>query len=305
MSGEHAYRLSAAGIDVFPRLADPVDPAAYPLPTERISSGIPALDAMLTDGYWPGRLPWSPAPRAPARPSWACTLSSAGPAAASRASSPPCRRTRPSLRGSPKAWLVAGRGWDRAVPLPVDLYIDQWVHELLAAIERTGARRVLIDSLGDLAFAAGDEARYREYLYSLVQRCSRLGVSLLMTYELPELFQLIRLSEVGVSHVSDNVVVLQYLRHSSEVKRTLTVLKTRASLHQPQVREYTISPEGDHPPSPRCISPSPTRPPAQASATRQRHWPPVRPRGLPYVSRRQAFLVTRGWPPPAIIPVAD
>jgi circadian clock protein KaiC len=56
---------------------------------------------------------------------------------------------------------------------PVDLYVDQWVYELLAAIECTGARRVLIDSLGDLAFAAGEEARYREYLYSLVQRCSR------------------------------------------------------------------------------------------------------------------------------------
>src|SRR4030095_12576131 len=54
LSGTHDYRLSAAGIEVFPRLADPVDPAAYPLPTERISSGIPALDTMLTDGYRPG-----------------------------------------------------------------------------------------------------------------------------------------------------------------------------------------------------------------------------------------------------------
>ena len=71
----------------------------------------------------------------------------------------------------------------------MDPYIDQWVYELLAAIERTGARRVLIDSLGDLAFAAGEETRYREYLYSLMQRCARLGVSLLVTLELPDLFQ--------------------------------------------------------------------------------------------------------------------
>ena len=65
-----------------------------------------------------------------------------------------------------------------------------------------------------------------------------------MTFELPELFHLTRLSELGVFHVSDNVVGLQYLRHQSEVRRTLTVLKTRASLHQPQVREFTITPEG-------------------------------------------------------------
>jgi circadian clock protein KaiC len=102
----------------------------------------------------------------------------------------------------------------------------------------------MIDSLGDLAFAAGDEVRYREYLYSLVQRCSRLGISVLMTFEVPELFQLVRLSDIGISHVSDNVVVLQYLRQRSEVKRTLMVLKSRASLHQPQIREFVITREG-------------------------------------------------------------
>ena len=37
---------------------------------------------------------------------------------------------------------------------PVDLYIDEWVYDLLDAVERTGARRVVIDSLGDLQFAS-------------------------------------------------------------------------------------------------------------------------------------------------------
>jgi hypothetical protein len=53
-SGRHAYRLSEAGIEVFPRLADPIDARAYPTTPGRVSSGIPALDAMLNDGYWPG-----------------------------------------------------------------------------------------------------------------------------------------------------------------------------------------------------------------------------------------------------------
>jgi circadian clock protein KaiC len=246
LSGTHAYRLSAAGIEVFPRLADPVDPAAYPLPTERISSGIPVLDAMLTDGYWPGVATLVAGPSGAGKTLMGLHFVVSG-----------ARRGEPgiiaSLQENPTqlervaqgfGWSLAEDGIELLYRSPVDLYIDQWVYELLAAIERTGARRVLIDSLGDLAFAAGDQMRYREYLYSLVQRCSRLGVSLLMTYELPELFQLIRLSEVGVSHVSDNVVVLQYLRHQSELRRTLTVLKTRASLHQPQIREFTITPEG-------------------------------------------------------------
>jgi len=127
---------------------------------------------------------------------------------------------------------------------PVDIYTDEWVYDLLEAVERTGARRVLIDSLTDLQFASPDQVRFREYMYSLVQRFSRQGVSLFMTSELPDLFQVSRLSEYGVSHLSDNVVVLQYIRDESTVRRALTVLKTRATRHEPEIREFKITPEG-------------------------------------------------------------
>ena len=53
----------------------------------------------------------------------------------------------------------------------------------MQAVEGTGARRVLVDSLGDLRMAAADETRFREFVYSLVQRFSRLGVSIMMTFE--------------------------------------------------------------------------------------------------------------------------
>jgi circadian clock protein KaiC len=52
--GEHAYRITAAGLDVFPRLADTFDGSVYQLATEKMSTGVPALDALLADGYWPG-----------------------------------------------------------------------------------------------------------------------------------------------------------------------------------------------------------------------------------------------------------
>jgi circadian clock protein KaiC len=54
LSGKHAYRLSSAGIHVFPRMADPVELNRYSGTDERMSSGVPALDAMLSDGYYRG-----------------------------------------------------------------------------------------------------------------------------------------------------------------------------------------------------------------------------------------------------------
>ena len=66
----------------------------------------------------------------------------------------------------------------------------------------------------------------------------------MLTHESIELFHVTRLSEIGMSHVADNVVMLQYLRTESQVRRALLVLKTRASAHHPEIREFHIRPEG-------------------------------------------------------------
>jgi circadian clock protein KaiC len=204
------------------------------------------LDEMLGDGYWPGATTLVAGPSGSGKTVIGLHFVVSG-----------ARRGEPGVvatfQENPTqlqrvaggfGWSLAEDGIELLYRSPVDLYVDQWVHELLAAVERTGARRVLIETLGDLAFAAGDETRHREYLHSLVQRCSRRNVSLLMTLALPDLFQTGRLAKAGVTHVSDNVVLLQYLRQGLRVRRALTVLKVRASLREPRVREFTITPQG-------------------------------------------------------------
>jgi circadian clock protein KaiC len=245
-AGQHGYRLSADGIDVFPRLADTVDISPYNLDGPRLSSGISALDEMLADGYWPGASTLCAGPSGSGKTLMGLHFIFNG----VRQGEPGVLAT---LQEHPTqlARIIRGFGWstdEDGVELmyrsPVDIYTDEWVYELLEAVERTGARRVLIDSITDLQFASPDPVRFREYMYSLVQRFSRQGVSLFMTSELPDLFRVTRLSEFGVSHLSDNVVVLQYIRDEATVRRALTVLKTRASRHEPEIREFKITPEG-------------------------------------------------------------
>ena len=107
--------------------------------------------------------------------------------------------------------IVGGFGWSLPEPgietmyrSPVDLQVDEWVYDLLDTVERVGAKRVLIDSLSDVLWASGDGMRYREFMYSLTQRLARQAVSLFMTSEIPDLFHVDRLAEVGISHMSDN-----------------------------------------------------------------------------------------------------
>jgi circadian clock protein KaiC len=92
--------------------------------------------------------------------------------------------------------------------------------------------------------ACVDELRFRECIYSLLQRCARANISVIMTQEVPDLFEITRLSEYGISHLSDNVVLLQFLRGDSELKRAITVLKTRGSAHEQHLRQYAITADG-------------------------------------------------------------
>jgi circadian clock protein KaiC len=246
LSGRHAYRISADGIAVFPRLADPDDPTGYDLGRRRLSSGIEALDDMLEDGYWPGASTLVAGPTGAGKTLMGLHFVFNGVRQGERGLIASMQENPTQLERIARAfgWSLTEDDVTFMYRSPVDLYVDEWVYELLDTIEATGATRVLVDSLGDLQHASPDLARFREYTYSLLDRCSRQGVSLMMTYEVPQLFELTQLTEHGASHLADNVVLLQYRNTAAAVTRTLTVLKTRASGHDPRVQEFEITPRG-------------------------------------------------------------
>lgn len=246
LSGKHAYRLSGNGIDVFPRLADPVDQEPYELADIKISSGIPALDQMLGRGYWPGASTLVAGPSGSGKTLMSLHFIFDGARNGEPGVIATLQENAAQLERIVNAfgWSLDEQGVELMYRAPVDLYLDEWVNQLLETVKATRARRIMIDSLGDLRATATDETRFREYIYSLLQRCTRQGVSVMMTQEVGELFGVTRLSEFGISHVSDNVVLLQFLRGDSRVKRGVSVMKTRASAHDPQIREFEITSNG-------------------------------------------------------------
>jgi circadian clock protein KaiC len=245
-SGQHAYRLTPNGLRLFPRLADTPIEAGYALGDLRMSSGIRALDDMLADGYWPGASTLIVGPSGSGKTLMGLHFVMHG-----------ARHGQPgviaSLQENPTQLqrVLAGFGWSLHEPnvevmyrSPVDIYIDEWVYHLLDTIERTRARRVLIDSLADLRMAAGDELRFQEFVYSIVQRFSRQAVSVMMTLEVSGLFGADRMSDSAMSPLTDNVVMLGYKRERDTAARTIAIIKTRASRHDPAVREFVIASDG-------------------------------------------------------------
>jgi circadian clock protein KaiC len=265
LSGRHAYRLDADGLTVYPRLADPGDTSSYHRAPARVSSGVQALDDMLAEGYRTGSSTLIAGPTGIGKTLTGLHFLYRGAHQGERGVLATCQEDPIQLEQ-----MVQSFGWSLTTDeitlmyrSPIDLYVDQWVYELLDAVESNGASRVFIDSLTDLETAADDRRRFDEFLYSLLHRFSRRNVSTMMSYGVSELFGLRRLSDAAVSTIADNVVLLQYDANPADVGRTLTVLKTRASAHATGVRPFEITRNGilltDTPASPRAV-PEPTPP---------------------------------------------
>jgi circadian clock protein KaiC len=246
LSGQHAYRLSSSGLHLFPRLADLGVDEAYQLGDLRMSSGIPALDELLAHGYWPGASTLIAGPTGSGKTLMGLHFIFNGAHQGEPGVIASLQENRTQLQR-----IASGFGWSVSEPnvevmyrSPVDIYIDEWVYQLMQAVDRTGARRVLVDSLADLRLAAPDEVRFREFIYSMMQRFSRQGVGVMMTLEVPDLFRSERLSDGAVSHLSDNVVLLNYIYEQDSIKRAVSVIKSRASYHEPDVVPFVIGPDG-------------------------------------------------------------
>ena len=244
-SGDHAYRLTDDGLMVYPRLAGTYA-TDHETGNARLSSGISALDEALGDGYWPGSATLVAGPSGAGKTLMGLHFLYAGAARDEQGILVTFQESRTQL-----ARIVDGFGWSLTDPSitimecsPVDVHIDEFFYNVIDAIEETGSGRIVIDSLNDLMLSASDPVRFREFSYSIVQRLARDGVSLMATLECPELFRITRLSELGMSHIADNVVLLQHLHSGDALKRALTVLKTRGGSHTSRVREFQITSDG-------------------------------------------------------------
>jgi circadian clock protein KaiC len=245
-SGQHGYRLTTQGLRLFPRLADIPAAGDYLLGDKRITIGAAALDEMLGGGLWPGTATMVAGPSGSGKTIMALQFIYGGAQRGERGVIATMQENPTQL-----ARMLGGLGWPLTHPdvdvmyrSPVDIHIDEWVHDLLRAVERSQANRVVIDSLMDLQMAAVDDTRFREFMYSLAQRFSRQGISLLITYETPDLSSAGGLAEFAVSHLADSVIALSNYREHGTLSRSLAVIKTRASSHDPAVRHFSIGPDG-------------------------------------------------------------
>jgi len=129
---------------------------------------------------------------------------------------------------------------------PLDLSVDETVREILDAVNRIGARRLVIDSLAgfEIALAPGFRADFRESLYRMIGALTGIGVTILSTVELQESFSELPFSTYSISFLTDDIIRLRYVEIEGQLRKVLTIIKMRGGQHSTDIREYQIASEG-------------------------------------------------------------
>jgi len=129
---------------------------------------------------------------------------------------------------------------------PLDLSVDETVREILDAVERIGAKRVVIDSLAgfEMALAPSFRTDFRESLYRMIGALTRIGVTILSTVEIQEVFTGFTLSSYAISFLSDDILRLRFVSIDGQLRKLVVVIKMRRSTHSIDMREFEITSEG-------------------------------------------------------------
>ena len=249
--GTHTFRITDAGIDVFPaplvRGDTSTTPAHPSSPSRRrLRMGVPRLDEMLGGGLPSGYSLLVAGPSGSGKTILGTAFLTEGVrhdepgvlVAFEQTPSQSQNRTIDDLVRAGKIGLINTRS--------LDLSIDEIVQQLLKLIHQMKATRVVIDSLSgfELAVAPTFREDFRESLFRMVAALAGLGVTVLMTSELEDRYTDLRFSPYGSAFLTDAIIVQRYIEVESCLKRVMAVVKVRASVHSSEIREFLITNDG-------------------------------------------------------------
>jgi circadian clock protein KaiC len=272
LRGKHAFEITSEGITVFPRIeaiaagvaAPPVhdggsagsadSAGSAPKPPDRprlLCFGVAGLDAMLGGGVPAATTTMLLGPSGSGK----TTLGTSFLAAGARAGEsglywgfyePPsrvvanCDKLGMDLSGHLQRDLVAIE-WRP----PAELMLDAIADHLLSAIRRRRVRRLFVDGVGALLTVAHHPRRVVRFFAALAHQLRALDVTSLFAHETRVLFGPgISARVAGLSALAENIVLVRQVEHRSQLKRAVSIIKTREHEHDTTIRELYIGAGG-------------------------------------------------------------
>jgi circadian clock protein KaiC len=250
--GLHTFRITGDGLQAFSRTLGLVGHVTRPLQQRYLSTGIPELDAMMGGGVLEGDSLLVAGPSGTGKSALATQFIAEG-----------LRHREPGIMAifeeRPEGYTHrAGTFGLHLKPAhkeglletlylrPLDLSVDETMQEILDAIDRIGAKRLVIDSLVgfEMALAPGFRAEFRESLYRMIGALTGAGITILSTVEVEDTFTSLPFSHYAISFLTDDIIRLRYVEIDGQLRKVMVVIKKRGGNHSKDIREYVITNKG-------------------------------------------------------------
>ncbi len=112
-------------------------------------------------------------------------------------------------------------------------------------IQKFKPNRVAVDSLSALERVSNLKG-FREFIIGLTSFIKQQEIGGLFTSTTPTLLGGSSITEAHISTITDSIILLRYVEMYGEMRRGITVLKMRGSMHDKDIREFTIDNKGMH-----------------------------------------------------------
>ena len=250
--GLHTFRITRDGVRIFPRMVKPVEMDLKVQPQRFLSTGVAGVDELLGGGFFPGSAMLVAGPAGSGKSSLAIQFLAEG-----------VKHGEPGVLAmfeeTPVKYLEQAKGFGLGLQemadkkqlkliylRPLDLSVDETLHEIQAGVDEVKATRVVIDSLTglEIALAPSFEEDFRESLYRLLGTLTGAGVSIMMTVENNDNYTELRFSPHAVSFMTNDIILQRYVEIDSQLKRVVTVIKTRSRKHPTDIRTYEVTERG-------------------------------------------------------------
>jgi len=256
--GLHTFRITNDGVRVFPRvIVGPQQekssgtPSKKRAPPTRLSVGVKTLDKMLGGGIPAGYSVLVAGPSGSGKSVLATNFIMEGarhdePGIIAVFEKRPSEYSQTGHGGREFEHMVHNRNVGIIHTRPLDLSIDETLHDIVTAIHALKARRVVIDSLSgfELALAPTFREDFRESLYRMVAVLTGMGITLMLTAELEDSYVDLRFSPHGTAFLTDAIIMQRYIELKGQLRRVMAVVKVRGSAHSKELRAFEINEDG-------------------------------------------------------------
>jgi circadian clock protein KaiC len=246
-SGYHDFIIEQGGLSVFPRLVAAEHHVNFQ--RQSVSSGLPALDALLGGGLdrGTGSLIMGPAGtgKSTLAMQYAMALAEKGERSVIYAFEEGigtlvarAREIGMDIQKHMDSKMVCIHQVD-----PAELPPGEFATRIRNSVQKDHARLLVIDSLNGYMAAMPNEQFLSIQMHELLSFLCQQGVLTILTMAQHGLMGSMT-APVDLSYLADTVIMLRYFEAMGSVRKAISVIKKRSGYHEPTIREYSIAKEG-------------------------------------------------------------